>query len=327
MKRTLHAGGLQSRGVRLKMFTEDELDEIHLATLEVLDKVGVFVEDDEAIAVFDGGGCRVDSKTKVVRIPPYVVEDAIRSAPAKVVLAGRKPENDIVLETNRVAFTNFGEGINIVDPYSGAIRETTKQDVADSARIVDALDDIDVYERAMGAHDVPQEVQPLHNAEAFLTHTTKHCFHGAGNGKLMRAAIRVAAAIVGGMDKLRERPIISFNTCPVSPLKLVKDCCEIIMEGARSGVMVNLLSQALSGATAPVTMAGTLVGHNAEVLSGIVLNQLTCKGSPVMYGSSTCPMDLKRSTATVGSPECGMISAAVAQIAQRYSIPSWTAGG
>ena len=105
------------------------------------------------------------------------------------------------------------------------------------------------------------------------------------------------------------------------------DRVQDIMEGARSGVMVNLLSQALSGATAPVTMAGTLVGHNAEVLSGIVLNQLTCKGSPVMYGSSTCPMDLKRSTATVGSPECGMISAAVAQIAQRYSIPSWTAGG
>jgi len=119
-------------------------------------------------------------------------------------------------------------------------------------------------------------------------------------------------------DMMRRYPAI---------LKLVKDCCEIIMEGARSGVMVNLLSQALSGATAPVTMAGTLVGHNSEVLSGIVLNQLTCKGSPVMYGSSTCPMDLKRSTATVGSPECGMISAAVAQIAQRYSIPSWTAGG
>jgi trimethylamine--corrinoid protein Co-methyltransferase len=91
--------------------------------------------------------------------------------------------------------------------------------------------------------------------------------------------------------------------------------------------MVNLLSQALSGATAPITTAGTLVIHNAEVLAGITLNQLTRRGAPVMYGSSTCPMDLKKSTATVGSPECGMISASVAQIAQFYQIPSWAAGG
>lgn len=327
MRRPLHAGGNQSRGVSLKMFSNDEVDAIHSATLEVLDKTGIFIEDDEALEILHGGGARVDKKTKVVRIPPHVVEDAIRSAPAKVVLAGRKPERDVVLEGNRVAFTNFGEGIKIVDMETNEIRETVKADVADSARIVDALDDVDVYERAMGAHDVPQEVQPLHNAEAFLTNTTKHCFHGAGNGRLMRAAIDIASAISGGIDKLRERPLISFNTCPVSPLKLVKDCCEIIMEGARSGFMVNVLSQALSGATAPVTTAGTLVIHNAEVLAGITLNQLTRRGAPVMYGSSTCPLDLKKSTATVGSPECGMISASVAQIAQFYQIPSWAAGG
>lgn len=327
MKRTLHAGRRLNQGLGLNMFSQDQLDDIHLATLEVLAKTGVFVESEEALEVFHGGGAHVDKNTKVVKIPAHLVEDAIRSAPPKVVLAGRKPEHDIVLENNRVAFTNFGEGIRIVDPYSGTLRETIKQDVADSAKIVDYLDEIDVYERAMGAHDVPQEVQPLHNAEAFLTHTTKHCFHGPGNGLLMRAAIKIAAAIVGGMDKLRQRPIISFNTCPVSPLKLVKECCEIIMEAAHSNVMVNVLSQALSGATAPVTTAGTLVSHNAEVLSGVVLNQLTRKGSPVMYGSSTCPMDLKRSTASVGSPECAMISAAVGQIARFYQIPSWAAGG
>lgn len=327
MKRPFHAGGNRSRGVSLKMFSDDEVGAIHSATLEVLDKTGIFIEDEEALEILDGGGAAVDKNTKVARIPPHVVEDAIRSAPAKVVLAGRKPERDVVLEGNRVAFTNFGEGINIVDKDSNEIRETVKADVADSARIVDALDDVDVYERAMGAHDVPQEVQPLHNAEAFLTNTTKHCFHGPGNGRLMRAAIDIAAAISGGIDKLRARPLISFNTCPVSPLKLVKDCCEIIMQGARSGFMVNVLSQALSGATAPITTAGTLVIHNAEVLAGITLNQLTRRGAPVMYGSSTCPMDMKKSTATVGSPECGMISASVAQIAQFYQIPSWAAGG
>jgi trimethylamine--corrinoid protein Co-methyltransferase len=323
----MHAGKRRSGGFSLNVFTDDEIYEIHLATLEVLQKTGVFIEDEEALEIFDGGGATVDKKTKIVKIPPYLVEDSIRSAPSKVFLAGRDPKHDIVLESNRLGFTNFGEGIEIVDLYTGKLRETTKADVAASAVIVDYLSDVDVYERAMGAHDVSQEVAPLHNAEAFLTNTTKHCFHGAGNGKLMRVALDMAAAIMGGKDKLRERPIMSFNTCPVSPLKLVRDCCEIIIEGARSGVMVNVLSQALSGATAPVTLAGTLVVHNAEALSGVVLNQLTCKGAPVMYGSSTCPMDMRVATASVGSPECAMISAAVAQMARYYLLPSWVAGG
>jgi trimethylamine--corrinoid protein Co-methyltransferase len=309
------------------MFTNDDLYDIHLATLEVLQKTGVYFEDQEARDILEGGGAIVDPKTKIVKFPPYLVEDAIRSAPSKVVLAGRTPENDFLIENNRVGFTNFGEGIMLNDLYTGQLRETVKQDVADSAKIVDYLDQLDVYERAMGAHDVPQEVQPLHNAEAFLSNTTKHCFHGAGNGRLMAAAIDMAAAIVGGRDKLRERPIISFNTCPISPLKLVKDCTEIIVGGARAGVMVNVLTQALAGGTAPVTLAGTLVIHNSEVLSGLVLGQLTAKGTPMMYGSSTCPLDLRFATATVGSPECGVINAGVVAMARYYLLPSWAAGG
>ena len=327
MKRNLYAGFLQSGGLSLNMFTDDELDALHSATMEVLQHTGVYFEDEEAREILSGSGASVDPKSKVVKFPPYLVEDAIRSAPSKVLLAGREPANDFVLEKNRVGFTNFGEGISIFDLNSGELRETVKQDVADSAVIVDYLEGIDVYERALGAHDVPQEVQPLHNAEAFLANTTKHCFHGAGNGRLMRAAIDMAAAIVGGKDQLRERPIISFNTCPISPLKLVRDCTEVIVEGAHAGIMVNVLTQALSGGTAPVTLAGTLVVHNAEVLAGITLGQQVHKGTPMMYGSSTCPLDLKTATATVGSPECGMINAGVANLANYYGLPSWVAGG
>jgi len=84
---------------------------------------------------------------------------------------------------------------------------------------------------------------------------------------------------------------------------------------------------AMAGGSSPVTLAGTLVTHNAEVLAGIVLNQLTCKGAPVIYGSSTTAMDLRLATASVGSPECAMINAAVAQMARYYLLPSWVAGG
>jgi trimethylamine--corrinoid protein Co-methyltransferase len=327
VKRNLHAGKRQSGGFSLNIFTEDELNEIHLATLEILQKTGVFIEDEEALDIFDGGGATIDRENKIVKIPPYLVEDAIRSAPSKLFLAGRNPKNDIVLESNRVHFTNFGEGIMVVDPYTGELREPTKADVANTAKIVDYLDDIDVYERAVGAQDVPQAVGQLHNAEAWLPNTSKHGFMGPFSGYMLEKIVEMAAAIVGGKDKLKERPIISFITCPISPLKLVQDCCEIIIGSARSGIAINILSMAMAGGSSPITLAGTLVDHNAEVLAGIVLNQLTCKGAPVVYGSSTTAMDLRLAAATVGTPECAMISAAVARLARYYSLPSFVAGG
>jgi trimethylamine---corrinoid protein Co-methyltransferase len=327
VRRNLLAGKQNSGGFSLGVFTEDEMQEIHLATLEVMQKTGIFVEDEEAIEVFHSAGADVDKAKKVVRIPPYMVEDAVRWAPAKIVLAGRNPKNDFVVENNRVGFTNFGEGIKIVDAESGEIREPTKKDVADTARIVDAMSEVDVYERAVGAHEVFQEAAPLHNAEAFFANTSKHCFLGPFSGYNVRKIVEMAAAIVGGAKELAKRPIISFITCPVSPLKLVRDTCEIIMESARSGVAVNILSMAMAGGSTPVNLAGTLVSHNAEVLAGITLSQHLKKGAPVIYGSSTTAMDLRLGAASVGSPECGMLSAAVAKLARFYSLPSWVAGG
>jgi trimethylamine--corrinoid protein Co-methyltransferase len=228
--RNFHPGKHRSQGLSLGSFTDDELYDIHLATLEVLQKTGIYIETDEALQVFDGAGAEVDYKSKIVKIPPYLVEDAIRSAPSKICLAGRDPKHDKVLEAGRVHFTNFSEGIEVIDPFSGNRRPPVKKDLADAARLVDCLDDIDVCEKAVGSSDVPQAVISLHNAEAMLTNTTKHCCVGPGSGFLLTKLVEMAGLIVGGIKKLKERPILSFTTCPVSPLSLINECCEIIME-------------------------------------------------------------------------------------------------
>jgi trimethylamine--corrinoid protein Co-methyltransferase len=325
--RNFHPGKLRSQGLGLNSLTNDELFDIHLATLEVLEKTGLFIETDEALEVFDGCGAEVDRDKKIVKIPPYLVEDAIRSAPSKILLAGRDPQHDKVLEAGRVHFTNFSEGIEVVDPQTGARRPPVKADLANAAKLVDYLDGIDVCEKAVGSSDVPQAALSLHNAEAMLTNTTKHCCVGPGSGFLLNKLVEMAGIIVGGIKKLRARPILSFTTCPVSPLQLINECCEIIMQAARSASVINILSMAMAGGTSPVTLAGTLVTHNAEVLGGITLNQLTCKGAPVIYGSSTTAMDLRIGAASVGTPECAIISGAVARLARYYALPSYVAGG
>ena len=327
MKRRLKAGIKRNSGFSLNVMTEDECHEIHLATLEVLKDTGVFVESKEALEVFDGGGCRVDPKTKTVKFPAWVVEDALRTAPATFIACGRKPADDVVLDDNRVTFTNFGEGIRFVDPYTGEHRETVKADIEKAARIIDSLDHIETYERAMCSHDKPPQVQAIHNAEASLTHTTKHHWLCPVDRYQIPKIIEMCAAIAGSKEMLRQRPLLTFTTCPISPLKLPGHHCEIIMDAAGNGLAVNVIGMALSGGSSPVHLAGTLVIQNCEILSSLVLNQLTCKGAAFIYGSSTCPMDLRMATATVGSPETGMISAAVARLARFYSLPCFVAGG
>ena len=322
-----HPGKHGRQKLSLNNLTDDELNDIHQATLEVLEKTGLFIETDEALEVFDGAGAEIDRPNKIVKIPPRLVEDAIRSAPSKILLAGRDPKHDKVLEAGRVHFTNFSEGIEVVDPFSGRRRTPLKADLANAAKLVDYLDEIDVCEKAIGSSDVPPEVLPLHNAEAMLTHTTKHCCVGPGSGYLLKKLVQMAGVISGGIKKIQERPILSFTTCPVSPLKLINECCEIIIEAARSRSIINILSMAMAGGTSPVTLAGTLVTHNAEVLGGITLNQLVQKGAPVIYGSSTTAMDLKIGAASVGTPECAIISGAVARLARYYALPSYVAGG
>ncbi len=326
MIRGLQPGIASLEGWGLNMFTDDQLNEIHLGTLDVLQNYGVGVFSDEALEIFDGGGAIVDRKSNHVRIPPYLVEDAIRSAPSTILLAGRTPEQDMTLQGGRVGFTSFGAGVMVVDPYTGDFRESNKQDVGWTALACDAMEHVDVYSSAVVARDV-ESATDLNEAEAFLTNTSKHCQHiDLTGGEGAKKFFEMAGAIVGGLDKLRERPLVSALVCPTSPLELHTHTAEIIIECARAGVPVNVLSMAMSGASAPVSLAGTLVTHNAEVLAGIVLNQMTAKGSPVIYGSSTTTFDLTYATAPVGAPELGMISASVAALARYYLLPSYVAG-
>lgn len=326
MRNTLQAGYISQQGMSLGLFTEDELYAIHCATLEVLATAGIKVPGEEERQIFADGGATI-TDGNIVKIPAHMVEDAIKAAPATILLAGRDPKNDYAIQGRSVAFTNFGEGVRVINPHTRESENSCKKKLADATRICDSLENITVYERALGADDVAPQVQSIHNAEAIFNNTTKHCFIGANCGYNAKQIIAMAREIQGGDENLRERPIYTPLCCPNSPLTLNPDTSEVIVEAARAGIPVNVLSMALSGGTTPVTLAGTLVCHNAEVLSGLVLCQLIHKGNPFIYGSSTTMMDMRFTCAAVGAPELGMLNAGVAKLAQFYHLPSFVAGG
>lgn len=324
-QRWKQAGSLASGGLSLNMFTQGEMDSIHRATLEILETTGVLIGSPEARELLVKAGASVYDED-LVRIPQWLVAEAVASAPEVLTLPGRTPDRDVMLDGRRVVFTNFGEAVYIVDPNTGDLRNSTKKDVEDLTRLVDALDVIPVCERMAGAQDYPEAVAELHNYEALLMNSTKHVFTGGGNGKLTQYMIDMAKAAVGEED-FAERCPVTFNTCPISPLKLTADVCEVIMVAARNGAIVNVLSMGMAGGSTPVNLAGALVVHNCEALAGLVLSQVTRKGAKFIYGSSSTAMDLRYGAAVVGTPELAMLNAGVACMARYYKLPSWAAGG
>lgn len=328
MKTGKRAGFRSLEGMSLNLFTEDELFEIHCATLNVLSDTGVRVLDDEAKDIFDGAGCLVNREDHMVKIPSHVVEDAIMSAPSTILLGGIDSKDDFYLKAgSSIAFTNFGEAIELIDPVTRERHGTTKKDVGDVARMCTAMDQVDFLERPVGADDVPGAVQTIHNAEAIFNNTTMHSFIGSGNGYNCGKMLEMAYAVAGGKEKFMEKPIYSATICPNSPLRLNPDITEVVIAAARGGAPCLFIDMGLAGATAPVTLAGALVVQNAELLASIVLAQLVRKGHPVIYGTSTLAMDLRSTTSPVGSPSLALISAATAKMAQYYLLPSWAAGG
>ena len=322
MVRELRAGYKQLAGFSINMFTDDELALIHQATLNVLENTGLMVMNEEAQEIFYSHGCQVDKGTGIVKVPPYIVEEAIRSAPSEILLAGRCPDHDYTMGGRRVGFTNFGVAVNMFDLETGQIRNSTYKDAIEAATMVDALEGIDVHLAPLTSRDKPSQVQNFYTAEAALNNCSKHFIHlEILSTDDVRNYVAMGEAVAGSIEELRRRPIISVVISVISPLQLYKDTCEVIIETARQGIPIMVAAEVMAGASAPVTLAGALVQHNAEVLGGLLLSQLTKKGAPVVIFSSSQMFDLKAVNAGVGDPEYAMINAALAEIADFYNLP------
>jgi len=311
----------------LKSLSPDALDKIHAATLDVLNATGVRVDSSEALSILDKGGCSVNTKTGVVKFPAPRVMEALALCPNQILLAGRNSRNDFIMGGTKVGFTTFGTGVQTEDLETGEIRDSTKNDLARIARLTDALQHMDILSSPVAARDKPDCSYELHMLEAALLNCTKHYDCDAENGETAKKMIEMAAVVAGGMRELKKRPLFSLCACPTSPLQLIETCADVIVQAAKHGVPINVLSMVMAGATSPITLSGALVTHNAEVLSGIVLAQMTNPGTPVIYGSSSTTFDMRFGTAVVGVPEMAMISAAATDLANFYGLPSYVAGG
>jgi trimethylamine--corrinoid protein Co-methyltransferase len=328
-QRNRKAGTRQFSGFGLNTFSEDELKSLHYATLQVLHRTGIKVEDPEVVEIFRNAGAMVEKKGKdaIVRFPSFLVEECIASAPRTTTYHGRDPEKDYVMEPGRVGFSTFGECVQVIDPRTKKVRSSTHQDLKDATKLCDYLDEINVVERAVGSLDKEAALQSVYNYAAMVQSTSKHVLLGFNSAKNAKQIIEIAKICSGGEENFRRRPIVTAFVCPLSPLTLAQTCSDVTITCAREGMGIAIIPMSLAGATATTTLAGQLVTHTAEVLSTLILAQLVRKGTPCTFASCSTIMDMRFAGPAVGAPEYGMIGAGLAKIAQYYQLPCWVGGG
>lgn len=313
-------------GGQYQPLTEEQVRRIHEASLTVLERTGIRVDNEEVLALFRKGGAWVDGNR--VCIPHAMVEEAVDKVPSQVLLAGRDPAHDLLLEDKRVYAGTGGSPTQVLDPGAETVRPGTLSDLADLVRLADALEHVDFIVIPLYPTDVPKEEVPVNRFYTSLINTTKHVMGGMDSVRGAEQVLEMGMRIAGSLEALQERPFISCITSwMVSPLHLDDRVVDILLYWCRNGLPLVLSSAPMAGSSAPITLAGTLVQLNAEQLSGIVLTQLVRSGTPVLAGYIPGVADMRTGGYMGGAVEFGMMQAAAAQMAQFYGVPIYGSGG
>jgi len=319
---------MEIRGGQLTILTSDELYEIHLATLEILERIGVKVSEPKALRMLGEAGAHIDDKEKIARIPEYLVEEAIKKAPSGFTLFGRDSKYKLRFEDKRVYFSMQSTAVNVLDLETGKRRASTLKDSENFCRLADALENIHHTScQVVRARDVPDSVAHVYQSFAAFKNTTKTVDGETYGQAIAMDCIRLASVVAGGEEELKKRPLLLGYHNPMSPLQHSQKLIEGLMLYGKYKQPVLVAPEDQAGATAPVTLAGLLAQQNAEVLSGIVIAELVNPGTPVLYGTVSTIMDMKTGNLALGAIEAGLINVATAQLAHYYGLPSRGTGG
>ncbi|MDH5306503.1 MAG: trimethylamine methyltransferase family protein [Myxococcales bacterium] len=308
---------------RMTFLNEREADLIHEQSIRSLGEIGVKIQSREVLRLLEQNGAGVDYGTMIAKIPQRMIAEALEAAPKQFALCARNPEHDLPLPSHPYPHaTTSGLAINVTDRHTGEYRKSTLEDAREFAKLGDALGSVDFLWTSLTANDVVDRAHGPHELWATLQNTSKHV-QGVTvqSAEDARVQIELAALVAGGSEALRKRPLMSVISCPIAPLSFEEGAIEAQVEFARAGVPICSMSMSMSGLTAPVTVAGTIVNANTENLASLVITQSACPGSPHIYTSESAPMNMRTGAIDYSALEKTLISIGLGQMARRYRLP------
>ena len=304
----------------LQVLSEDEKVQVHERTLHILARTGVRVDSERGREILQSAGAQVDSTSHIVRFSKDQIEAALKRAPKTFTLGARRPGWDVPLNTGDCKLLLDGEGTTVLDRRTGRHRDSTFHDWLEAIRLADALDDIGIYWRIIGANDrseaIPDYVDYL---VTLFRNFSKHIQDPIYTREQAPWFLEVLQTIFGSRETIRQNHPVSYVLCPQSPLVIDDIFTDAYLELIGWNIPVAIMPMPLMGATAPASMISTLVIANCEI-------QAAEPGTPVIYASVAALMDPRTGMLKSDAIESGVLSAATIGMARFYGLPVETSG-
>jgi trimethylamine--corrinoid protein Co-methyltransferase len=308
---------------KLKVLEKEEISLIHGKTLELLEKIGVKVESEEARSLIKENGGIVDDKTHFVKFPENLVLKQLKYVPESFTLWGSDGSYSVEVNTRSVNFATVGTPVKINDQTKkNGVRKTVLTDTIKQIRIVDALKNVCCSHVDVWPNDIPYLELHYHAIKAWAENSVKPYGLGCLGRLASQDMMNLTSFIVGGEEELKKKPRLIGFFNPVSPLMMSTLLLNGLFIFAKYNQPLIIAPAASAGSTAPVTLAGLLIQSNMETLSSITLAQLINPRCPVFYSTMNAPMDPRTGNVAWGSIETGLITIGAAQLARYYNIPS-----
>ena len=299
------------------VLTSSEVEQIHAQSLDLLERVGIDYKTPEALRILEKAGCTVDYERTWASLPGDLVEWALGQVPRVVHLGARDPDRDIMLDGRRSYNTTDSQGTQAIDLKNGEIHDSTAEDLRLGILFADALDKVDIVNTIVAAGDVPAHLRTLQQFIIAFSNTSKPVRSSVLNARQVPFLVELVKAATGSETF---RPIFSVVDCTISPLMHDRTMTEACIELAKMAVPILVYPMPLAGGTSPVTLAGTVLVHNVELLSALVLFQLVNPGTPIIYGAGASQLDMQTGRYG-GSADGHSMRLALCDMGRFYNLP------
>jgi len=314
-------------GVQFRMLSDDQLEELFNGVLHVLEYVGLEVKHERAREVLKEAGAWVDGDR--VRLPSYMVKDALAKAPRSFTIYARdgNPENDIHIGPGRAHFGPGPTCVNFIDVETMERRPYQLSDVPYVAKVVDSLPNIDFCESLGSVDNVPYDLSALYEFAEMFRYTTKPIVAWSFDYYDSNAIHRIAVEEAGGQEAFEKRPTYIHYCEPLSPLISTTDSLNKLVFAAEKRIPLIFTPCPLAGGTAPVTPAGIIIQAAAESWMGLTIAQNIQPGNPFIMGGVLSVMDMSAMILSYGAPELSLMMAGITELAHYAGLPLWQTGG
>jgi len=306
----------------IQVLTTEEEKKIIQEAIQLLENPGIKVSNIEGLKLLSDAGAKIDLNTKVASIPEELIHNSLENCPTEFSLYNLKGDPAVRYGSVRTFYNPGSSTLYILDSQTQKTRKVITNDLVQFIQLVESLPSIDAQSTAMVPCDVPEAIQDLYRLYLALCYMTKPIITGIFRKESWEIMKEMMVTAAGGEQALLEKPLGIFDICPTSPLEWSDTSCQNIIANAQSGIPIQIVAMPMAGATSPVTLAGTVVQHAAECLSGIVIAQLASKGAKIVWGGSAAVFDMKHSTAPMGAPGTWLIASAYTQIGRSLGLPT-----